>query len=173
MTKLENFALSNPISVILGKEPKDFTRDDLIRIIKENLKHFKKSKVTLDQADIFSGLPYPDNCFDSIISIAVIYHSTLIGIHNIINEIKRVLKKGGSFFFTTSISVEYSMSVNSGSIYIPIEKGTYFPLDGRERYLCHHYFTKNEIIDLLKDDFKDINIFDDKENYYVTSCIKK
>jgi len=35
MTKLENFALSNPISVILGKEPKDFTRDDLVRIIKE------------------------------------------------------------------------------------------------------------------------------------------
>lgn len=29
------FALSNPISVLVGKEPKDFTREDLIKVIKE------------------------------------------------------------------------------------------------------------------------------------------
>jgi glutamine synthetase len=33
--KFESFALSNPISVLLGKEPKDFTREDLIKIIRE------------------------------------------------------------------------------------------------------------------------------------------
>ena len=35
-TKVENFPLANPIAVMLGKAPKDFTREDIIKVMLEN-----------------------------------------------------------------------------------------------------------------------------------------
>lgn len=136
----------------------------------------KKSglKARLRECDIFrEKLPYRSNFFDAVLAIATIYHSTLWNIYNLINEIARILKPRGLFFCTTSISVEYSKSINSGTNYIRIEASSYFPLDGREKWLPHHYFTKEELRILLSKKFKDIRISDDKENYYMTSCYKK
>lgn len=143
-----------------------------IEIVKNHIQK-ESLKAHLDKGDIFEKLPYKNNSFDSVLSIAVVYHSTLWRIRRLFSEVLRVLKPEGIFFFTTSISMEYSRSVNSGSCYVPIEKGTYFPMDGRERFLPHHYFTKEELFEILKDDYKKIKLYNDKENYYVISCVKK
>jgi len=127
----------------------------------------------LCKGDVFRSLPYKDNFFNAVLAIAIIYHSTLYNIHTLIKEISRVLKKKGLFFCTSAISLRYSMSINSGSRYIEIEQGSYFPLDGREKWLPHHYFRKSELKEILLDNFKNVKIFNDRENYYVTSCFKK
>jgi ubiquinone/menaquinone biosynthesis C-methylase UbiE len=49
--------------------------------------------VSFQQADIFN-LPYPDACFDHIMVCFVLEH--LAGYQAALNELKRVLKKGGS-----------------------------------------------------------------------------
>jgi ubiquinone/menaquinone biosynthesis C-methylase UbiE len=48
----------------------------------------------LKRGDI-EQIPYPDNFFDAVISVYVIYHKTLAGMQNVIAEIDRVLKPGG------------------------------------------------------------------------------
>jgi len=144
---------------------------EALKIAQKQLKS-KDLKGFLKEGDIYDTLPYADNYFDSVFAIQMVYHSTLWRINNLINEIHRVLKKEGSFFFSSAISVKYSMSINNGTCYIPIEPGTYFPLDGRERHMPHHYFTKEEIYRLLKGRFRIVDMYNDKENYYVTSCLK-
>jgi len=133
----------------------------------------KRLKAELKHADVFIGLPYEDNFFDAILAVGILYHSTLSNINNLVNEITRVLKKNGIYFGTSSISVKYSMYVNNGERYIQIENNTYFPLDGREKYLVHHYFSKKELLNLFSNPFKNVKIFEDNENYYVTTAIKK
>lgn len=133
-----------------------------------------KLKAHLKRGDIFrEKLPYKSEFFDAVLAIATIYHSTLWNINKLINEISRISKRGGLFFCTTSISVDYSKSINNGTNYIEIEEESYFPLDGREKWLFHHYFKKKELHKLLSKNFKNIKIFNDRENYYVISCNKK
>lgn len=124
-------------------------------------------------ADMFEKFPYPDRFFDSVISVAVIYHGTVNNILFVIDEVRRVLKKGGIFYFTASVSIEHSKRVNSGNNYIMVEKGTYLPLDGREKHLVHHYFTKDELLSILRSDFKDVTVDFDGDNYYEVYAIKR
>lgn len=124
-------------------------------------------------ADMFQPFPYPDKFFDSVISVAVIYHGTINNIMFVLDEVMRVLKRGGVFYFTASVSLEHSKRVNSGNNYIMVEKGTYLPLDGREKYLVHHYFTKDELLSVLRSDFKDVTVEFDGDNYYEIYAIKR
>ena len=54
-----------------------------------------------------------------------------------------------------------------------VEKGTYLPLDGREKYLVHHYFTKDELYSLLRPDFTDVSVEFDGDNYYEVYARKR
>lgn len=49
-------------------------------------------------ADLEDELPYPDNSFDFVYSISVTEHLSYMGLDNLINEIKRILKPDGCFF---------------------------------------------------------------------------
>jgi SAM-dependent methyltransferase len=130
-------------------------------------------KLDLKIADMFEKFPYPDGFFDSVISIAVVYHGTLNNITSAFEEVSRVMRKGGILYFTASVSIEHSKRVNSGNNYIMVEKGTYLPLDGREKYLVHHYFTKDELFSLLRKNFKDITVEFDGDNYYEVYATKR
>ena len=122
---------------------------------------------------MFEKFPYENNFFDSIISIAVIYHGTVNNILSTFKEVSRVLKPGGMLYFTTSVNLESSKAINGGSSYVLVEKGTFLPLDGREKHLVHHYFTREELWEVLSNDFVDISINFDGDNYFEVYCFKK
>ena len=139
-----------------------------------NTAHLGEGQIKAIIADMFEPFPYQDKFFDSVIAIAVIYHGTLYNVAKTIKEIARVLKPGGLFYFTTSFSLDISKKVNHGSEYILIEPGTYLPMDGREKYLVHHYFTKEELFEILSADFDTISVsLDDTNSYYEIYCYKK
>lgn len=57
--------------------------------------------ITFVHSDITKGLSFEDNTFDYVISFQVIEHFTKKAVHTYLKEIKRLLKPGGSVFFTT------------------------------------------------------------------------
>lgn len=124
-------------------------------------------------SDMFERFPYEDSFFDSVFSIATIYHGTMANINFALSEVSRVLKSGGIFYFTTSVNIEHSKSINSGNNYVLLEKNTYLPLDGREKHLVHHYFTRDELLDILDENYSNITVTFDGDNYFEVYCTKK
>ena len=84
-------------------------------------------------------LPYEDTFFDAVISVQVIHHALIATIHEIAQEITRVLKRGG-FLFVTVPTLK-----NQGATFEQVEPNTFVPLDGPEKGLPHHYFTPEEL----------------------------
>lgn len=123
--------------------------------------------------DMFEKFPYVDNFFDSVLSIATIYHGTINNIKFALKEVTRILKPGGMFYLTTSVNLDNSKSINKGSNYVLVEKGTFLPLDGREMHLVHHYFERDELLEILSKDFENISINFDGDNYFEVYCFKK
>ena len=123
------------------------------------------------QADITLGdmrkkLPYSNNYFDGIISIRVMHHSEKKYISQLIHEFERLLKKGGVLFITVP------SLMNQGEKYKKLEERTYVPLDGEEKGLPHHFFTKSE----LRESFSNFDILDihiDSIHHYCLTGVKK
>jgi len=132
-------------------------------------------------------LPFPDNCFDKIISIAVLHHIPSSGFRRqFIKEAKRVLKPGGLLIITVwdlwqrpdSLKriIKFSLSKILGKtkldfkdIFVPWQKTV-------DRYI--HCFTKSELKKLVKkSDFGIIKVgtFRRKEtkNYNIFLIAKK
>ena len=93
----------------------------------------------LIRGDYRHGLPFKDNSFQAIFSTQVIHHAVLDEIRYAIKEIWRVLQEDGLAFITVA------GKTHSTSSYEEIEPGTYIPLDGDEKGLPHHIFSKDEI----------------------------
>ncbi len=125
----------------------------------------KKLTAKLILQEMTKKLPWENNFFDAIISVQVIHHANIATITKIIAELERVLKKGGFIFITVPKLKNQAMK------YKKIEQNTYVPLDGWEKGLPHHYFTKEE----LEDFFFNFNIVDihlDRINHYCLSAFK-
>jgi cyclopropane fatty-acyl-phospholipid synthase-like methyltransferase len=84
-------------------------------------------------------LPYEDAFFDAVVSVQVIHHADVATIRGIVEEVSRVLERGG-FLFVTVPKLR-----NQGEIFEQLEPNTYIPLDGPERGLPHHYFATEEL----------------------------
>lgn len=117
-------------------------------------------------ADIYEKLPYSDGFFDAIISIQALHHNTLDKIKKLIGEMERVLSSGGYIFVTVP------SKMNQAENFKLIEERTYIPLDGREKGLPHHFFTKEEIVKLFSN-FEIEEIFVDHMEHYAFRGIKK
>ena len=107
------------------------------------------------QADLVRGdtrhaLPFQDNSFPGLFSTQVIHHALLPEIRQTIQEIWRVIKPGGLAFI--SVAGKLHLDIN----YKEIEPGTYIPLEGDEKGLPHHIFTKIE----LRAEFSNFEIMD-------------
>ena len=90
-------------------------------------------------------LPYADGFFDAVISVQVIHHADIATIRKIVQEITRVLKRGG-FLFVTVPGLENGGPFSSWTkTFEQVEPNTFIPLDGPERGLPHHYFTPQEL----------------------------
>ncbi len=95
----------------------------------------------LRNGDMLEPLPFPNETFDGVLSIAVIHHTVLSKIRDIIAEMERVLKPGGLIFVT----VRWKFGEGDEIPADEIEPDTYVPLDGSEKGLAHHLFTEESL----------------------------
>jgi len=125
-------------------------------------------------ADMFKTFPYKNDSFDAVIAIQAIYHGYKEDMRQAIEEVHRVLKQGGRFFFNVSTDKDRPMrGSDSGSATRKVQENTFIPLVGRERGLVHFYPSSEAIIEMLEEMFTEIIIKRDKINNYIhVSCIK-
>lgn len=102
-------------------------------LIRENL------TAELRHADV-ERTPYPDGFFDAVISIYVIYHKTIAGMHRVGAEIYRVLKPGG--LALVSLQSRRGYRYGSGE---EIEPNTFVVDVGPDAGEIHHYSDLAEI----------------------------
>lgn len=114
---------------------------------------------------ITERLPYEDAFFDAVVSLQVIHHADVATIRVIVEEVSRVLKRGG-FLFVTVPKLR-----NQGKTFEQLEPNTYIPLDGPEKGLPHHYFTPEELREVFVGyEIADIHL--DAEEHYCMSAFK-
>jgi cyclopropane fatty-acyl-phospholipid synthase-like methyltransferase len=111
-------------------------------------------------------LPYDDEYFDAVISIQVIHHNKISNIIKTIEEITRVLRNRGIIWITVPVSKD-----KIGSKFKEIEPQTFIPLNGREKGLPHHYFTKEELTNLFPR-FSLIDLHVDQFNHFSLTAKK-
>jgi cyclopropane fatty-acyl-phospholipid synthase-like methyltransferase len=110
--------------------------------------------------------PYEDSFFDAVVSVQVIHHADMATIRGIVDEVSRVLKTGG-FLFVTVPKLR-----NQGRRFEQLEPNTFVPLDGPEKGLPHHYFTRHELREVLGGyDIADVHL--DVWQHYCLSAFKR
>ena len=95
-----------------------------------------------------TAIPWPEEYFDAVIGIQVIYHNPIDGIRRTIMEIHRVLKPAGWFFVTVSTCKPPGpIRFRSG---VEIEPGTMVMDEGPDKGVPHHFFTMPELLRVFK-----------------------
>lgn len=107
--------------------------------IKISKKKARKLKINFKKADI-RKLPFGKNKFDAAICTFTLSHGLLKDNKKIVDEMYRVLKKGG-IILTDVMSVK-DKTFGKGK---KIEKGTYLGSMKDDKDAIHHYFTIKEI----------------------------
>ena len=79
-----------------------------VDISKTAVQHCKSSGYTASVCD-FSKLPFSDSSFDIVFDRQAIQHNTIENIKKTLNEVKRVLKKGGVFFSIMISEADYDV----------------------------------------------------------------
>ena len=100
--------------------------------------------VELKQGDI-AQIPYPDEFFDAVIGIYVIYHKTYTEMQSVVAEIHRVLKRGGSAL--VSLQSKRGWRYRHGK---EIEPNTFILDVGGDAGVPHHYSDLAEIENLFE-----------------------
>jgi SAM-dependent methyltransferase len=102
-------------------------------------------------------LPYPDNMFDCLFAMHVMYHTDTPGMMKIMNEIKRVVKSGGEIFVTLGSK---NSDAFSNQKYPKVDENTIIKTeDGPEKNVPHYYLDLDDIITLFgKNGFELIKI---------------
>lgn len=96
-------------------------------------------KATLRRCDMIE-VPFLDEFFDAVLSVYVLHH-----VGKAVGEIRRALKGGGLFF--ANLCGEGDHKEGKGE---RLEPGTYIRDSGIEAGMPHHFFTRQEVEDLLE-----------------------
>lgn len=147
----------------------DFSEDSVNRA-KEILQRLNLC-ANLKVWDMTHSLPYDDQFFDAVISTRVFHHSKMETIKRVIAEIKRVLREGGYVYIQVPMMEKVQKYIEQGGKFDEIEPGTFVPLEGSEKGIPHHNFTREELLGLFND-FKVKNLTERDEHYNLLA-IKK
>ena len=134
-----------------------------------NVKICKEKKLEVMIADI-RRVPYRDNAFDTVISVAVLHH-VKDNRKDAVKEMLRVLKPGGLLFLQV-----WGDIVEKTKKFIHIEGNDYFVTwyVNKEKTLkrYYHLFSIDELRNLFEDlNVEIINLQEEMNNYYI--IIKK
>lgn len=100
-------------------------------------------------------LPYRDGAFDCLLAYHVISHTDSLGIRNIIDEIRRVLRKDGEFFITLCSKDSWSFR-ESG--YPKHDESTVIKIEDGPENGIPHFYSDEETIKGLFAEFRLINV---------------
>jgi SAM-dependent methyltransferase len=136
-----------------------------IKIARKWLKK-EKLKAKLERGSVYKKLPYNSNFFDAVVSVQVLQHGKLNQIKKGVEEIKRVLKPGGLIFITlfgrySKGKARYCVIKDAREV----APRTYVPRTGDEAGVTHYVYDKSIIKKHYKD-FKIIDLWRDKKDYY-------
>jgi len=126
----------------------------------------------LHQGRMEESLPYGDGFFDAIISIQVIHHNFMTEIISTLNEIERVLRAGGYLFITVPTLGPKPENPEDDWKLDWVEDGTYIPQCGPESGIPHHYFSEDELRNVLKK-FQILEMYVDDTDHRCVLAIKK
>lgn len=98
----------------------------------------------------FNHLPFRDKAFETILAWRCIYLQDMNGIIKSIHEIKRILSPGGHFICSVR-STSNSLYYLGKEIGKEIEKNTFFFNNNMFPGLTYHFFTKGEILKLVRE----------------------
>lgn len=85
-------------------------------------------------------LPFVDSSFDAVTCTRAIYHQRLLGIHETLVEIRKVLRRNGAVLIDFLSKRTYSYGKG-----IVIEKETFIETEGDERGIIHHISDEEEL----------------------------
>lgn len=119
-----------------------------------------KLKAKLKNSSCYKRFPYQDKFFDALLSVQVIHHARLKDIGFCIREMERVLKPDGLAFVTVTKNKMKGRATKVKRI----EPRTYIMLDGREKSIPHHIYTK-ALFKKYFSNFKVLDLYLDKEDH--------
>jgi SAM-dependent methyltransferase len=99
-------------------------------------------------ADVHAPFPFKDDSFDGLISTRVIHHATQAKVLGAVDEIIRVVRKGGMILITVPGDVNrksHHAWFGRHTLIKWIEPQTYVPLGTHEKGIPHYVFTPEEL----------------------------
>jgi len=118
--------------------------------------------------DMSKKFPYENEFFDAVIAIRVIHHAPLRVIKHVVSEVSRITRKGG-YFYAKVPTLEKDFWAKGRWK----ELGTRIPLEGPEKGIPHHGFTKLELLELSNsNNFKVKDIYE-KDEHFCLLAVKR
>ncbi len=114
-----------------------------LRVSKERLQN-EKLPVRILQADMAEVFPFPDNCFDGIVSIHVIFHNPRQVVQNTVAEMNRVLKPDGVVMVT--FNAVYGSRFGHGKA---LGDNSWILDEGVDQGIPHHFSDLADVADLM------------------------
>ncbi len=126
--------------------------DQGLKVTKERLKK-ENLKAEIKNAGM-ENQPFENNFFDGVISFGVFYYNTSEGYQKAVDEMYRIMKKGGIAFVFTRTTDDYRFGKGK-----KIGKNTYVLKikDTNENGMVQHFLEKKDIKRIFKK-FREINI---------------
>jgi 2-polyprenyl-3-methyl-5-hydroxy-6-metoxy-1,4-benzoquinol methylase len=116
-------------------------------------------------------LPYNDEFFDAVIAVRVLHHTYTEKITRIAAEISRITRVGGYLYIEGPTLKKALRQKLDGVNSTQPEPGTFLPLEGEEKRVPHHHFTRDELLKIFAG-FNPLTL-EEKGEHYCFTGIKK